>query len=85
MEPQDYIVHKIEGEYATLKNIDDGTEVFIAMALLPAGTDIGTKLHYEYLQYTIAWFGGFYEQEKNMDFNRNYNSIGIAYTDIVAT
>ena len=54
MEPQDYIVYKIEGEYATLKNTNDGTEVFIAMALLPSGTDIGTKLHYEYLQYTIV-------------------------------
>ena len=39
MEPQDYIVSKIEGDYATLKNIDNGEEVFIAMALLPLGTD----------------------------------------------
>lgn len=54
MEPQDYIVFKIEGEYATLKNIDNGTEVFVAMALLPSGTDVGTKLHCECLQYTIV-------------------------------
>ena len=53
MEPQDYIVSKIEGDYATLKNIDNGEEVFIAMALLPVGTDVGTKLHCECLQYTI--------------------------------
>lgn len=53
MEPQDYIVSKIEGEYATLKNIDNGEEIFIAMALLPGGTDVGTRLHCECLQYTI--------------------------------
>ena len=53
MEPQDYIVFKIDGEYATLKNIDDSSEVFVAMALLPLGTDVGTKLHCECLQYTI--------------------------------
>lgn len=54
MEPQDYIVLKIEGEYATLKNVDNGGEIFVAMALLPAGIDIGTKLHCECLQYTIV-------------------------------
>ena len=53
MEPQDYIVFKIEGEYATLKNTDNGAEIFVAMALLPAGVDVGTKLHCECLQYTI--------------------------------
>ena len=53
MEPQDYIVYKIEGQYATLKNTDRGEEVFVAMALLPAGVDVGTKLHCECLQYTV--------------------------------
>ena len=53
MEPQDYIVFKIEGEYATLKNIYNGAEVFVAMALLPSGIDVGTKLQCECLQYTI--------------------------------
>lgn len=54
MEPQDYIVFKIEGEYATLKNIDNGAEIFVAMALLPAGIDVGTKIHSECFQYSIA-------------------------------
>jgi len=54
MEPQDYIVFKIEGEYAVLKNIEDDNEVFVAIALLPAGIDIGTKIHCECFQYTIA-------------------------------
>jgi len=53
MDPKDYTVKKIEGEYATL--VDDNTkdELFIALALLPNGTDVGTKLHYEMLEYTI--------------------------------
>ncbi len=54
MEPKDYIVSKIEGEYAYLKVIDNSAEeLFIAMALLPANVDVGTRLHYEMLQYTI--------------------------------
>ena len=51
--PIDYIVKKIEGEYATLVNIEDGEEMFIAIALLPEGVDIGTKLHYEMFEYTV--------------------------------
>lgn len=54
MEPKDYIVIKIEGEYATLSDVETGGEVFIAMALLPFGTDIGTKLHYELFEYSIV-------------------------------
>jgi hypothetical protein len=53
MEPKDYIIAKIEGEYATLREICGEGEVFIALALLPAGADIGTKLHSEMFTYTI--------------------------------
>ena len=55
MIPKDYIVTKIEGEYAYLKelNTPQAEEIFIALFLLPMGTDIGTKLHYEMLEYTI--------------------------------
>ena len=55
MEPKDYIVVKIEGEYAYLREIDGniGEDLFIALALLPMGVDIGTKLHCEFFQYTI--------------------------------
>ena len=49
----DYKVIKIEGEYATLQDTASGTELFIALALLPEGTDLGTKLHFEMLEYTI--------------------------------
>lgn len=52
MEPKDYVVTKIEGEYAYIKD-EDGNEIFIALALLPAGTDIGSKLHYEMFEYTL--------------------------------
>lgn len=54
MEPKDYIVAKIEGEYATLQNVDGSGEIFIAMALLPAGTDLGSRLHYECFTYTVV-------------------------------
>lgn len=53
MEPKDYTVKRIEGEYAVLCDVATGEELFIAMALLPLGIDIGTKLHYELLEYTI--------------------------------
>ncbi len=56
MEPKDYIVVKIEGEYAYLREIgkSEADDVFIALALLPMGVDIGTKLHCEFFQYTIV-------------------------------
>lgn len=55
MIPKDYIVSRIEGEYAYLKELgsNESEELFIALALLPGGTDVGTKLHYEMLEYTI--------------------------------
>lgn len=55
MTPKDYIVVKIEGEYAYLREIGstDSDDIFIALFLLPMGTDVGTKLHYEMLEYTI--------------------------------
>lgn len=54
MSPKDYKVVKIEGEYATLRDVETGDELFIAMALLPLGVDIGTCLHYEMLEYSIS-------------------------------
>lgn len=54
MEPKDYVVKKIEGEYATLADLATGEELFIAMALLPLGTDVGSRLHYEMLEYSLV-------------------------------
>ena len=54
MEPKNYTVVKIEGEYAILADLATGEELFIAMALLPMGVDVGRRLHYEMLEYTIV-------------------------------
>ena len=55
MEPKDYTVVRIEGEYAYLR--DDASPetapLFIALALLPSGVDEGTRLHCEMFEYTI--------------------------------
>ena len=53
MTPHDYEVIKIEGEYVTIKD-ENGEELFIAAALLPPFIDIGTRLHYENLEYTVT-------------------------------
>ena len=55
MEPKDYTVVRIVGEYAYLRadGEDADEELFIAMALLPLGIDVGTRLHYEMLTYTV--------------------------------
>lgn len=53
MEPKDYILDRVEGEYAYLKDIETGNEIFIAMALLPNGADIGSKIHREMFEYTL--------------------------------
>ncbi len=53
MDPKDYTVVRIEGEYAILRDDISGEELFIAMALLPPSVDIGTRLHYEMLEYTV--------------------------------
>ncbi len=53
METRHYTVIKIEGEYATLRDNESGNELFIAMALLPEETDIGIKLLWENLIYTV--------------------------------
>ena len=55
MEPKDYIVTNITGEYAYLQEIGSSEDpLFIALALLPPNTDVGTRLHYEMLSYTIV-------------------------------
>ena len=53
MEPKNYTVVKIEGEYATLRDDISGEELFIAMALLPANVDIGTRLSYDFPDFTV--------------------------------
>ena len=52
MESKIYTLVRIEGEYAYLRD-EGGEELFIAMALLPFGCDIGTRLSYENLEFSI--------------------------------
>ncbi len=57
MEPKDYTLVRIEGEYAYLREVNDTDpekDIYIALALLPAGVDVGDKLHYEMFAYTVA-------------------------------
>ena len=62
MEPKDYILIKIEGEYAYLREVDlreigatdPEKDIYIALALLPPGADVGDKLHYEMFTYTVT-------------------------------
>lgn len=53
MEGKIFKLTKIEGEYAYLTPIDGGDDVFIALALLPMGADIGTVLVCESFQFSI--------------------------------
>jgi len=55
MGPFDYIVTRIDGDYAHLKRIDieSSDDLLVARALLPFETDEGTKLHYEFGLYTV--------------------------------
>ena len=53
MEEKDYRVKSIEGEYAVLADVQSNKELFIALALLPAGTDIGSLLHFKDFSYEL--------------------------------
>ena len=61
MEPKDYTLVSIEGEYAYLRETalceggatDPEKDIYIALALLPTGVDIGDRLHYEMFSYTL--------------------------------
>ena len=46
MEPHEYEIADIQGDYAYLKQLDaENAELFqVAMALLPPAVDVGTKL-----------------------------------------
>jgi hypothetical protein len=46
-------VVRIEGEYAYLNPINGGEEIFIAVALLPLGIDIGTLVISENFSFSI--------------------------------
>ena len=50
-----YLVDSIDGDYATLKRLDEEAELkLVARALLPQQIEEGTKIKYEMLQYEIV-------------------------------
>lgn len=55
MKAFDYVVVSLEGDYANLKRLDAESDELklVARALLPENIAEGTKLHYEYMEYTI--------------------------------
>lgn len=55
MEPRDYIVEQIDGDYAHLRSLDepDADTKLVARALLPAEINEGSRLHYEMFEYTL--------------------------------
>ena len=56
MGPYEYVVETIEGDYAKLRRTDvpnPGEPMLIAMALLPDGVDVGTRLRWENLVYEV--------------------------------
>ena len=54
MEGKTFRLTKIEGEYAYLSPIDGGEDVFIALALLPLGADIGSLLICEGFSFSFS-------------------------------
>jgi len=54
METKYYTLSRIDGEYAYLKDTESENEIFIALALLPAGADIGSRIKCEMFEYTLC-------------------------------
>ena len=56
MEIKDYKIAEISGDYAYLSDLSDpsGERLFIALALLPMGVDVGDVLHYENFEFTAV-------------------------------
>ena len=54
MEKRRFTLTKIEGEYAYLTENTGGEELFIALALLPMGADLGSVLEYENFEFSLA-------------------------------
>lgn len=56
MGPYEYVVESINGDYAYLRRTDipdNGEPMVVAMALLPEGVEVGSRLRWENLVYTL--------------------------------
>jgi hypothetical protein len=49
-----FVISRIEGEYAYLSRDGGGEELFLAMALLPLGVDVGTRLYLENMEFRVV-------------------------------
>jgi len=56
METMYYVVENIDGDYANLRRTDVQEQdlKLVARALLPDGIEEGTKLQYQFLEYSIV-------------------------------
>ena len=52
MEQKTFVLTDIEGDYAYLTDEKSKEKLFIALSLLPIGSDIGTRLEYENFTFT---------------------------------
>lgn len=48
-----YILTKIDGEYAYIQEKETGEELFIALALLPLGADVGSLIKCENMEFSL--------------------------------
>lgn len=56
MGPYEYVIESINGDYAYLRRTDipdNGEPMVVAMALLPEGVEVGSRLRWENLVYTL--------------------------------
>lgn len=55
-EAQEYVVERIDGDYAYLKNLTNETDELkcVARALLPEEIGEGTRLRYEMMSYEVV-------------------------------
>ena len=47
-------VSRIEGEFAYIKIVESGEELFISMSLLPLGFDEGDRVEYDSLSFKVV-------------------------------
>ncbi|MDD2955508.1 MAG: hypothetical protein PHD67_04235 [Oscillospiraceae bacterium] len=52
MEPIHYVVRQVNGDYGMLRD-QNGSEIMVAMALLPPGCDEGSRVVWENFEYAL--------------------------------
>ena len=76
MGPFEYVVERINGDYAELRRTDgDGEIVTVAMALLPPETDEGVRLRFENFSYEVLWT--VYNRQSSQKFRMEENFVNV--------